>query len=43
MNHANAIWEASIQYLKSALSDFVDASKGFNDSNLYRFMNEDSL
>ena len=34
-NHAQAIWGASIKYLQSALKEFVDAAKGFNDESLY--------
>ena len=38
--HASAVWDASIKYLRSALSEFVDSVKGFNDQSLFNGLNQ---
>ena len=33
-NHANAVWNASVNFLTSALDEFIDTARGFNDDSI---------
>ncbi len=37
--HAQAIWDASVKFLSSAVKELVDASKGMNEEGLYNGAN----